>query len=433
MYDQREPNELNNISETSSAQNERNSSETSEYIFSHGRTQCTQPSGGAPKKGGVFRLLISCLLCCTLAFTAGFGGAFLALTLDEEDPVYDPPEEKDLLHDDPDQILSADTDADPSIYGSAGEEAFSISGVAKLVQDSVVVIDVTIDGTSVMGIPVTAKSSGSGVIISEEGYIVTCYHVVEDATSIVVTLNSGSKYEAALVGYDPGSDLAVVRIEPKEVLKPAQHGTSANLVVGEVVVAIGNPLGTLGGTVTDGIISSTERDIVMSDGTEMTLLQTNAAINSGNSGGGLFNLDGQLIGIVNAKYAAEGVEGLAFAIPSDFALTVEKDLIQYGYVRGIPDAGLETIDITIDNYHKYYPYFQVTELGVYLVNSAYCSDLMIKDRILEINGVAIISSDQIEGIIEDCKVGDVITVLASRNGDTFTVSFALQEYVPEMD
>ena len=182
---------------------------------------------------------------------------------------------------------------------------------------------------------------------------------------------------------------------------------------------------------TDGIISSTAREIVMADGKEMTLLQTNAAINQGNSGGGLFNLDGHLIGIVNAKYAAEGVEGLAFAIPSDYALEIEKDLIQYGYVRGIPDAGLETIDITIENYHKYYPYFQVTELGVYVVNSTFCKDLINKDRILEINGVTIISSSQIEEIVSECRVGDTITVLASRDGDTFSVSFLLQEYVPD--
>lgn len=429
MYEHKEPSEQNLNSGAFPASSESEQPRTAEYVFSHGRMRETKP---APRKGVRFLYaLLACLLCSVIAFGAGFGGAFLALQLDEEDPVYDPPADNDLHHPNPDEIIEEETDPDPSIFGSAGEDAFAISGVARLVQDSVVVIDATIEGSSLMGIPVTATSSGSGVIIAEEGYIVTCNHVVADATSIIVTLNSGTKYEAVVAGYDERSDLAVIRIEPKEKLTAAKHGTSAHLVVGEQVVAVGNPLGTLGGTVTDGIISSTAREIVMADGKEMTLLQTNAAINQGNSGGGLFNLDGHLIGIVNAKYAAEGVEGLAFAIPSDYALEIEKDLIQYGYVRGIPDAGLETIDITIENYHKYYPYFQVTELGVYVVNSTFCKDLINKDRILEINGVTIISSSQIEEIVSECQVGDTITVLASRDGDTFSVSFLLQEYVPD--
>ncbi|MBQ5612405.1 MAG: trypsin-like peptidase domain-containing protein [Clostridia bacterium] len=431
MYERKEPtdqNQKHDVGKSLDPSAESETLQTAEYVFSRGRARETKPS---PRKGARFLYaLLACVLCSAIAFGAGFGGAFLALQLDEEDPVYAPPANNDLHHPNPDEIIEEDTEPDPSIYGSAGEDAFAVSGVARLVQNSVVVIEATIEGSSLMGIPVTATSSGSGVIIAEEGYIVTCNHVVADATSIVVTLNSGARYEAVIAGYDTRSDLAVIRIEPKEKLTAAKHGTSAHLVVGEQVVAVGNPLGTLGGTVTDGIISSTARDIVMADGNEMTLLQTNAAINQGNSGGGLFNLDGQLIGIVNAKYSAEGVEGLAFAIPSDYALVIEKDLIQYGYVRGIPDAGLETIDITVDNYRQYYPYFPVEELGVYVVNSAFCKDLVSKDRILEINGVTIISSRQIEEIIAKCKVGDTVTVLASREGDTFTVSFLLQEYVP---
>lgn len=431
MYERKEPtdqNQKHDVGKSLDPSAESETFQTAEYVFSRGRARETKP---APRKGARFLYaLLACVLCSVIAFGAGFGGAFLALQLDEEDPVYAPPANNDLHHPNPDEIIEEDTEPDPSIYGSAGEDAFAVSGVARLVQNSVVVIEATIEGSSLMGIPVTATSSGSGVIIAEEGYIVTCNHVVADATSIVVTLNSGARYEAVIAGYDTRSDLAVIRIEPKEKLTAAKHGTSAHLVVGEQVVAVGNPLGTLGGTVTDGIISSTARDIVMADGNEMTLLQTNAAINQGNSGGGLFNLDGQLIGIVNAKYSAEGVEGLAFAIPSDYALVIEKDLIQYGYVRGIPDAGLETIDITVDNYRQYYPYFPVEELGVYVVNSAFCKDLVSKDRILEINGVTIISSRQIEEIIAKCKVGDTVTVLASREGDTFTVSFLLQEYVP---
>lgn len=435
MYEQNQQNQSNSFDfsdKTSSNQTEFSDNKTSEYVFSEGNMEARSAAGyTARRRNGFFKGLLIAVLCVSISFGAGFSGAFLAITLQKEDPVYDPPEQSDLHNSNPDEIISAGENPGPSVYGSAGEDAFAISGVAKMVQDCVVEIDVTIEGTSIVGAPIKATASGSGVIISDLGYIVTCNHVVEDATSIVVTLTSGSQYEASMVGYDESSDIAVIRINPKEALTVAEHGVSSNLVVGEQVVAIGNPLGTLGGTVTDGIISATAREIKTTDGTEMTLLQTNAAINSGNSGGGLFNLDGQLIGIVNAKYAAEGIEGLAFAIPSDYALEIEKDLIQYGYVRGIPDAGLDTIDVTAENWRYYYQYFQIEELGVYIVNSLHTSDLQFKDHVVSVNGISIKSSDQIEDIVSECKVGDMITVEIIRAGDTLTVSFALQEYIPE--
>jgi len=199
------------------------------------------------------------------------------------------------------------------------------------------------------------------------------------------------------------------------------------------VVAIGNPLGTLGGTVTDGIISATERTVSMNDGTQMTLLQTNAAINSGNSGGGLFNLDGKLIGIVNAKYAAQGVEGLAFAIPVDSAFVVERDLIRYGYVRGVVDDGLTTLDITEANLRYYYYNFKIDTVGVYVVASEYCADLANKDRIVSVNGTAVTTTAELNGIISQHQVGDVLTVVAvsSETGEEITATLTLQEYVPD--
>jgi serine protease Do len=432
MYEQNQQNSFDFSDKTSHNRGEAMEPQTAEYVFSEGCARRASERARHARSGkGVLKLGLLCVLCVALSFGAGFGGAFLAISLRQEDPVYAPPENSDLLHQNPDSIISVDPNPDKSIYGSAGEDAFAVSGVAQMVQNCVVEIDVTIEGTSIMGAPIKATASGSGVIISELGYIVTCNHVVEDATSIVVTLASGSQYEASIVGYDDRSDLAVIRIDPKEQLTAAEHGTSASLVVGEKVVAIGNPLGTLGGTVTDGIISATAREILATDGTAMTLLQTNAAINSGNSGGGLFNLKGQLIGIVNAKYAAEGIEGLAFAIPSDHALEIEKDLIQYGYVRGVPDAGLDTIDVTAENWRYYYQKLGIEDLGVYIVNSIHTPELQYKDHIVSINGIRINSSDQIEGIVSECQVGDTITVEVIRNGDTLTVSFALQEYIPE--
>ena len=390
---------------------------------------------GDDKRNGFFKGLLTVALCVCLSFGAGYGGALLYNELNEvpgqkEDDVYDAPIAGGQNNDHPEEVLDK-SESSGSAFGSAGESVFSVSQVVSKVEDSVVIIDVTVRSTSIFGGISSSTGSGSGVIISETGYILTCHHVVENAETIVVTLNSGSRYEAVLVGSDAASDLAVLQIAPREQLTHVQQGCSADLVAGEWVVAIGNPLGMLGGTVTTGIISATERNIATSDGSNMTLLQTNAAINSGNSGGGLFNLRGELIGIVNAKYAAEGVEGLAFAIPVDSAFVVEQDLIQYGYVRGVVDDGLVTLDVTADNLKYYYYNYKIDKVGVYVVSSEYCEGLANKDLILSVNGVAVGTTAELNAEISKYKVGDVITVVASREGAAFTVSLTLKEYVPD--
>ena len=172
----------------------------------------------------------------------------------------------------------------------------------------------------------SSGGAGSGVIISENGYIITNHHVIEGAGAITVRLTNGCEYAAGVVGSDPDGDIALIKIDATD-LCAATIGSSKSVVVGQQVLAIGNPLGTLGGTVTDGIISALDRKIPI-DGVEMTLLQTNAAINPGNSGGGLFNRSGELIGIVNAKRAETGVEGLGFAIPVDIAWEIALQIAQ---------------------------------------------------------------------------------------------------------
>lgn len=172
----------------------------------------------------------------------------------------------------------------------------------------------------------SATSAGSGVIISEDGTIITNNHVIEDAHDIKVKLRDGTQYSAKLIGTDAAHDIAVIKIEAQNLVY-ATFGDSSALKVGQPVVVIGNPLGTLGGTVTDGIISALDRDITI-DGTTMRLLQTNAQINSGNSGGGMFDLDGRLIGVINAKSTGDDVEGLGFAIPANTALQIATKLLQ---------------------------------------------------------------------------------------------------------
>ena len=202
--------------------------------------------------------------------------------------------------------------------GSTGYPGnLSVAEVVKNVADTVVEITTTNVVTDRFYGQYVTSGAGSGVIISENGYIITNHHVIDGARTITVRLTDGSEFSAKLVGSDADTDIAVLKIQATG-LSYAVMGSSASLVVGQEVVAIGNPLGSLGGTVTDGIISALDRTVVV-DGHKMTLMQTNAAINPGNSGGGLFNRAGELIGIVNAKQADTGIEGLGFAVPIDVA------------------------------------------------------------------------------------------------------------------
>lgn len=387
-----------------------------------------RPVGSQPRRSAAMPIL-TVLLCVVLSFAAGVGGATLTcerlLRSYSGSSAVPAPDAGTLYNKDPSSIIDR-SDAEFSPYGSAGEDAFSISSVARMVQDAVVVIDVTTD---------SGAGAGSGVIISTEGYILTCNHVIENAKTITVTVNGCAEvYQARTVGTDASTDLAVLKISPQEnePLTAATHGISENLAVGEHVVAIGNPLGTLGGTVTDGIISAKARKIQTDNGT-MTLLQTNAAINSGNSGGGLFNLKGELIGIVNAKYARSGVEGLAFAIPIDTAYEVEKDLIRYGYVQNIPDVGISIVEVNRSNLQLYTWRYSITEVGLYVVSSKHCDDLKNRDRILTVNGVSVTTEAEYNAVIADLAVGDTLTVTYRRgtSGAEQTASFVIPQYVPD--
>ena len=391
-----------------------------------------------PKKSGDFsKIFLTVLLCVSLSFCTAVGGVIFAKqNLVNESTtkqgINPPPSDSSLHNSNPSEIIDR-SDVEYSPYGSAGDDPFAISEVVRMVESSVVVINAMITTTNSFGFASESPSAGSGVIIHSDGYILTCNHVVEGAASgkITVTLNDGvSQYSAALVGQDSASDLAVLKIQPKadQPLTSAKHGKSGYLVVGERVVAIGNPLGTLGGTVTDGIISATERRIETENGT-MTLLQTNAAINSGNSGGGLFNLKGELIGIVNAKYAASGVEGLAFAIPIDSAYEVEQDLIQFGYVRGIVDHGMSLLEINQSNLY-YYQRYNIKTVGLYVISSSINTDLKNKDRIVSINGKNITAEADFDAVMANCKVGDTITVVYEREDKTYETTITLEEYVP---
>ena len=274
------------------------------------------------------------------------------------------------------------------------------------------------------------EGAGSGVILTQDGYIVTNNHVIEGASKIKVTLQNGTDYDATLIGTDEKSDIALIKIEAKD-LTPASIGDSDKLVVGEKAVAIGNPLGELGGTVTDGIISALDREVTI-DGIKMSLLQTNAAINPGNSGGGLFNGAGNLIAIVDAKSSGEGIEGLGFAIPVNDMTAVVQQLMDYGYVKGYTDTGMTFIDITDTLTAMQY---RVNNLGVYVLkvsgDNALEAGFQAGDFVTKVDGQEVSSSGDIDAIVSAHGVGEQIEFEVYRSRGYLTLTLTLTEYVPE--
>lgn len=313
---------------------------------------------------------------------------------------------------------------------SAGEAYNSITEVYHAIADSVVEITTETVQTSFWG-QYVSSGAGSGVIIEESGIIATNYHVIKGASTVTVRLTDGSEYSATLLGYDDAGDLAVIKIDAgSKALTVATLGCSADLEVGEDVVALGNPLGSLGGTLTTGIISAKDRVITV-DGEEMVLLQTNAAINPGNSGGGLFNMAGQLVGIVNAKISEEGIEGLGFAIPIDVAYCIIDDLVKFGYVRGVVDSGLTVIEVTDQNRYYAYQKYGITTMGVIIFESKNTDKLKFGDKVVSIDGVPVKSAQDVEVAIKSHKVGDTVKVTVKRSGETVEVDLKLAEKIPK--
>lgn len=310
--------------------------------------------------------------------------------------------------------------------------AISTSDIVKKTANSVVEIATEGTTTGTFAQQYVTKGAGSGVIISEDGYIVTNHHVIEGANKLTVTLRDGTSYDAQLIGSDEDNDIALIKIDATG-LAAATFGNSSDLVVGDYVVAIGNPLGTLGGTVTDGIISALAREVTI-EGKNLTLLQTNAQISPGNSGGGLFNANGELVGIVNAKDSATEVEGIAFAIPVNNVVNIIKDLKDYGYVTGKISTGMEFVDI--NSYDSAF-YYNVSQLGVYVLSvdsdsNALRAGFKSGDLITAVNGTEVSSSSDIDKALENNKVGDTVTFTVMRSGRTADLSLTLEEYTPSV-
>ncbi|MBO5301729.1 MAG: trypsin-like peptidase domain-containing protein, partial [Peptococcaceae bacterium] len=355
-----------------------------------------------PKKNGFAVIVATGLICSIVGGSiGGVVGANIAQSKYEEM-----------------NYTQSDTDRDTAIQLVGNQSEISpVIAIAKKVMPSVVGVH-TYGTYSYWGRQITNMElgSGSGVIYSEDGYIITNYHVIEDATSVVVTLSDEQEYEAVIIGADEASDLAVLKIDAGRKLPAAEFGNSSELQIGELVVAIGNPLG-YDNTVTDGIVSGLNRQL--SDYTdEMTLIQTNAAINSGNSGGALVNGRGEVIGINSAKLVASNAEGMGFALSIDEVKPLVEQLITQGHVSR-PYMGV-TIDSQYQVDEETAERYEIP-MGIMIYEVAENSPaeragLRAGDIIYKVNDTLIQSFDDLSELIDSSQVGDTLRVLANREG-----------------
>ena len=334
----------------------------------------------------------------------------------------------------PSSTADSASGSDSSITAaSSSGSSLTTEQVADLVSPSVVVItteQVVYSQWSWYGQNQVESGAGSGVIISSDGYILTCAHVVDGASTITVTIGD-KDYTATLVGEDTTSDIAVIKIDA-DGLTPATVGNSDSLKVGQSVMAVGNPLGELGGTVTGGMISALNRSVTIQGSSSvntMSLIQMDASVSPGNSGGGQFNMNGELVGIVNAKSSSSDAEGLGFAIPINDAIKVAQELLENGYVTGRPYLGITYLAVTDAQTASQ---LGVNAYGVYVVEvvkggPAEKAGLQAGDRIVSVDGTEIASKDDLGTLMQKHAAGDTLSITIARDGQMQTVNVTLGE------
>ncbi|WP_418455965.1 S1C family serine protease [Allofournierella sp.] len=372
------------------------------------------PLGPEPprKKKGRGKKIVSGALALVLVAGVSFGGGyagFKAASAGQTDRI----------------VYQAPTSTPAS---GTGTTAANLVGVINAVNPSVVAVTTEQMVTSnFWGGQQVVSGAGSGVIFTADGYIITNNHVIEGAQQIKVKLSDDTEYTAKLIGTDSQSDIAVLKIDATG-LTPAVLGDSDSVQVGELSIAVGNPLGTLSNTATDGIISGLDREVTV-QGNTMRLMQTSAAVSPGNSGGGLFNANGELVGIVNAKSTGEYAEGLGFAIPINTAKQVAQDLIENGYVTGRPALGITVISISDAQTAMQYG---VSSFGVYVqsVTSGSGADkagMKVGDRIVSVGSQLVESTSDVTNALKDLNAGDVVEVQVDRSRELMTLNITLGE------
>ena len=385
------------------------------YSYSSAPQQPPVPQKKKPRK--VLLRVLAGVGAVALGFGGGFGGAIVA--------------SRTGLTGNQVVVQQVQRSTDATAAGSTDGNSMTVQQIASVVSPSVVAITTEQMSSSQtwFGGYYVQSGAGSGVVISQDGYILTCAHVVSGATSVKVQLNgSDESYDATIVGQDSTSDIAVLKIDATG-LTPAVIGDSDALAVGEVAVAVGNPLGTLSNTVTDGIVSALNRQVTVQNN-DMTLIQTDASINNGNSGGALINKYGQVVGITSAKlsgnaFGSATVEGMGFAIPINTAKDIVDELIQNGYVSGRPSIGITGQNVeSADG--------KVSGVQVYSIDSrakAAGEGLQVGDVITAVDGTPTPDMDKVNELKQDKKAGDKLTLSVYRisTGKTLNITITLTD------
>ena len=390
------------------------------------------------KKGGVFKKILSVFLVILLAAGCSLAGGYVGAKYMEQQMSGSieklPTREEETENDDSSDVLEGVRENGViEIHKIDTGEQMSAAEVYALNVNSTVGITTSIT-TNYWGYTTTSAASGSGFIYSDDGYIITNFHVVENSSSISVSMYDGTSLDAKLVGYDESNDVAVLKVESEQALTPVVIGDSNNLNVGDPVVAIGNPLGELTFSLTSGAVSALDREVTFSGGITMNLIQTDCAINSGNSGGALFNLYGEVIGITNAKYSGNSssgatIDNIGFAIPMNHVRSIVDSIIEKGYVVK-PYIGVTIADVSEESQGYGLPGGAAIQ-GIVENSPAEEVGLQKNDIVTHINGEKIEGASDLKRIVSESKPGDVLELEIWRKGQTVKLNLTVGEQTQE--
>ena len=367
---------------------------------------------------------VALVLCCALAGGGcGVGGAFLGNSLASRN------QPTTVYSDGVSTIMKGVRETSTlQVQQIDSSEELTGAEVYAANVNSTVGIVTSLVTTNFWGQQTTGAAAGSGFVFSDDGYILTNYHVVEGATSITVSTYDGTSYDAKLIGYDESNDVAVLKIEATG-LTPVVIGDSDKLNVGDNVVAIGNPLGELTFSETSGIVSALNREVTMSNNTTMDLIQTDCAINSGNSGGALFNMYGEVVGITNAKYSSSSsssgasIDNIGFAIPINQVYGIVKSIIENGYIEK-PYIGVSVLTVS-DETQKYGLPGGASVQSITKDSPAEEAGLQVNDIITKVNDTEIASSTGLVKIVRAANPGDELKLTVYRQGETLELTITV--------